>query len=467
MFKFEKQIINFLKYFIGSSLFLFLAFFNRAYALPDLVTSRITVCRDPQIVTRDGRDYARFFIQVWERNIGDSAAGPHSVVIGAGMYSAVRTNYCGFFNYPDAVSRQVDLNDWLPAGTERWVFSGWFEVPYLPDDVCFQEDPIARYGFGATVDGELDPVYRQLYRGCATSDPGDVLETNDTLSTQGTNNNLIVYGNRSFCFSEIPVCSFLTPTPTPTLMPWKKVKNASFSDPFGGVFSNDVPDNPLPFDSDDTGEPFFAFGEDHGVVTVDTYNNPSELSSLSRYITSYAASTSYPGISSVNSFIVYMKGNKTFQTVQPDVAGNLDITAEGLYLVEDPGVEVAPVDPPSSNYVLVVDGSVLITAQDGEFNVDPASDTPFKKIIILADTITFSSELTKAYGIFIGNNISIPFADFGLKIKGNLVALKSFSFSRSYLPENLKPALFVVFDHTPYFDLLEYISVRKVEREEF
>ena len=181
--------------------------------------------------------------------------------------------------------------------------------------------------------------------------------------------------------------------------PWIKLKNTSFFST--NSLTNLIPPSPIAYDSDDTTQPYFIVGND-GVVAAPAINIDTSNVSKTTYtgspeykdIYTPSAHTMTPGI--FYSYITARKQNTTI--TNPSLS---EVTGSGIYTYTgDLTIDSnsAPFNhSPGYNIVLVATGTVTVNpAPDNTF-------TPTGSVAIVAQTINFSSSLTQAKGIFVGN----------------------------------------------------------------
>jgi hypothetical protein len=236
------------------------------------------------------------------------------------------------------------------------------------------------------------------------------------------------------------------------VLPWAKLKNASFAK------SNDltikIPNTVIPFDNiDDTNEAYFII-DNAGVVLASNITTPT--SSLSR---NQLYNRNYSSINQtlVNSFFDYVKSRKSYT----EITNLSQITKDGIYYYNGSLSITDSTTLPPYNFVLIVNSDISI--QKNNFNLTGSNDSLVNSIAILApnNTITFSSSVQKAGGVFIANNISYN-STTGLKIKGNLVSKGPISL-QNRSDGNNKPSLFVVFDPATYIGLIDKLSIAKYD----
>ena len=231
---------------------------------------------------------------------------------------------------------------------------------------------------------------------------------------------------------------------------WTKLKDSSFISP-NNLF-NMISLVPVAYDADDTTEQYFVVGTG-GVVAAPAIDiEVSNLSSTAKtgnpeykviYTPTYSMTPSL--------FLSYVKARKEYKVI----TSLNEINGSGIYVYEGDitiDSESSPFDT-AGNIVLISTGTVTV------IRVAPATVfTPVGSAAIIAPTINFSSNLTEATGIFIGNTISTGTnTTQGLKIIGNLIAQTALSNNREW-PTTTRPSLFIKFDQTKYINLLPYLS---------
>lgn len=245
----------------------------------------------------------------------------------------------------------------------------------------------------------------------------------------------------------------ITPTPTVVPRPWIRLKDSSFvSD---DRIESLIPNNPDPFDADDTNDTYYIVGDGGIVLSPDVFINglnPSAKPNAKDWKASYYLPSFY---NTSKTFNAYIKGRKSYKTIT-----SLDqINSDGIYLYNG-GTNALDFDSvPSSfnqyNIVLISDVAVNI-ATDGGF-------MPQKSVAILADRINFKTTVTEAKAIFLAESIITGNTEnLGLKIIGNLIANTTFDNQRKWSNLN-RPALFIVFRPDMYLDLLPYLSIANYE----
>jgi len=291
---------------------------------------------------------------------------------------------------------------------------------------------------------------------CSSScGPGTQSRTNDcgTVETQNCMvNDPDVWGECSLncgTGSQTNECGTARDCNTQICGPWIKLKNSSFVSP-NNLF-NMIALTPDAYDSDDTTEQYFIIGA-AGIVVATTVNvNISNVELTTKtgnpeYTDAYTPLNSFTPAT----YLSYVKARKEYKVITS--VG--EITESGVYVFNGDVSISSSVNPFDQPYkiVLIVSGAVTVSsAPDNTF-------TPVGSVGIVATTINFSSSITEASGIFIGNTISTGTnATQGLKIIGNLIAQTSLVNNREW-PTTARPSVFIKFDQTKYIDLLPYLS---------
>jgi hypothetical protein len=230
---------------------------------------------------------------------------------------------------------------------------------------------------------------------------------------------------------------------------WPKFKDVSLSTT---AINYQIPNTVSPFDSEDNTNRYLVINQ-AGAITAQSISLGDSLLSQNRW-KKQSYTTNRPLI---NSFFEYVKSRKSYT----QIGSFSDINEDGVYFLTS-GLSISNTDNiPNYNFVLIVNGDVNI--EKNSFNLTGANDNLIKSIAIIAPgkSITFSSSVQKAGGIFVANRISYN-STTGLKIKGNLVSLVQMSL-QARSDGNDKPSLFVVFDPTAYLGLLDKLSIAKYD----
>jgi len=294
---------------------------------------------------------------------------------------------------------------------------------------------------------------------------------NAVLSSVGIQNYPLVgawFNNSMTCQSASPHITLSADTGGPInqnisfsyITKWIRLKNASFS--ARQPISNYLPIIINKFTSsdldDDDSQRYFVIHSNQEAAGVVTNVLTNSYSYHNWYVESYTKN------SSINPayFLKYIKSRKGYRTIE---AGDINkINEEGIYVVNGSGINLnldkTIINNLPSKTVLIINGNLTISGD--KFNIaDNCSDTAGSKSIAFLSTnrISFSSTTQCAAGIFIAEDIDPGMtSDLGLKIKGNLIALSSFSKNREWADKS-KPSYFIVFDPKFYIDLLPYISI--------
>jgi len=242
--------------------------------------------------------------------------------------------------------------------------------------------------------------------------------------------------------------------------PWYKLKDASLNKI--GDHNIIVPQNVNKFidsDTDDTTARYTIINStnyDPGIIlTTNSYNpgpsyNPIPDSIKKWYIASYD-SINQPMIDNFYQYVISRKTAKEIDNLT-------EIYNDGNYIIKSNSLTLST-QPPNYNFVLIVRNAVNNDLGDISININDFNSSN-KSILILAKNISFSSSVTIASGIFIGQQIAYQNTN-GLKILGNLISKSAVTIqSRS---DNTRPSLFVVFKPQMYLNLLPYLSVSKYD----
>ncbi len=247
--------------------------------------------------------------------------------------------------------------------------------------------------------------------------------------------------------------------------PWYKVKDTSFyklNDVNVSVAQN-VTNFSSPADSDDNSTRNIIIGE-AGVGSVQNSfspgpsYNPIPISAAGWVNSSY--SFNQPLLSS---FINYVKSRKAYTSITTVdsshvVQNTVNIATQGDITLNDDSITS------KGPFVLIVrkvgdSGYANVTINAENFNNNTSTNNPKTSIAIIANNISFGSNVTHADGIFIANGVASYTSTNGLKIKGNLISENPVSLvSRT---NNTSPSLFVVVYPLTYINLLPYLSTDK------
>ncbi len=258
-----------------------------------------------------------------------------------------------------------------------------------------------------------------------------------------TNLNLYLPNQTSgVCYSSQAQCQQACDTLKPN--GWVKIKEGSFVSKNSLV--QKIPILPIAYDSDDSANPYFLIGDNQsdGVVLAPlinlTLSNPNGKTSSREYYDQYTPTNSF----SISGLINYLKSRKEVKTIN-----NLtEITTDGIYQIDNITIDSIPTVFNQYSLLIIVNNQVNINV---DFN-------PTKSISIVSETINFSSSVTQAKGVFIGNTINTgSTVNQGLKIIGNLVVINSLNNQRQWTDPN-KPAIFIIYKPQMYLDLLLYLS---------
>lgn len=237
---------------------------------------------------------------------------------------------------------------------------------------------------------------------------------------------------------------------------WAKTATTSFNNKATAVRSNIIPNNPLPFDSDDSANKYFISGEAGAVLKSGTLELGSNAkvgsertySANNWYNDNYQAAT----IFTPSKFTDYVKSRKKYKTI----TNTTEITEDGIYYVEGN---------------LTINGSavfdnrkVVIVADKGIVTIESNITPVLSALAIIADKVVINDNVTEVDGIIIGNNVfvnnSTTFTN-KLKINGNLIQTSNtISFVNTRVVANAQyPSLFIKLNHAMYLDLLPYLSI--------
>lgn len=252
--------------------------------------------------------------------------------------------------------------------------------------------------------------------------------------------------------TEFLIIVTLTPTPTPYLGPWPKLKDSSYVSRFR--VQSTIPANPLAYDSDDNTQPHFIIGD--GGVVVSRSISLNSMSSSAKASASDWKLDNYtnmlPPTLTPSDYELYVRGRKEHKNI--DSLNEID--GDGIYSLkstDDLNIDSVLAAFNLYNVVVIAHGAVNINTTNS-FN-------PSKSIAIVAPIINFAPQTTDAKGIFIANNIDTgSTTNQGLKINGNLIAQDTFNLKRRWSNLN-RPTIFVVFKPEIYLDLLPYLSIRE------
>jgi hypothetical protein len=240
-----------------------------------------------------------------------------------------------------------------------------------------------------------------------------------------------------------------TPTATPTPGPWVKLKDSSYVSTNGLL--NKIPLAPVVYDSSDTTEPYFIIGES-GVVAAPSVDITSINANAKTGNPEYKAIyTPAPNSMTPSAFLGYVKARKDYKSI----TSINEITSNGLYVFQG-NLSLTSVPAQFDQY-----NAVVVTS--GTISIDSATFNPTQSIVLIGETINFSSAVTAAKGIFIGNTISTGItSNQGLKITGNLIAQSNLINNRLWTNPN-RTSVFVVFDPQIYINALPYLSTANYE----
>ena len=253
-----------------------------------------------------------------------------------------------------------------------------------------------------------------------------------------------------------------------------KIKNGSIQTHNSAAWSAFFPVSTLPFDSQDytVGGNFLIIGDtaaSYNAVGTALFTNPISLGTA---LTSQKTAPYPPGknwmsegylpVTAFNAqrYIEYVKTRKQYQTITrlKDLkSGIINVWNGDLIIDKNNSDQSGRNNFNAKNIVLVVTGSV-------SFNTDDF--TPNASTAIIADTINFFSGttyVTKAEGVFIGNSINFGSSNTPIKITGNVASTQN-SIALSRIRDDHRiPSVFVVYNITPYVDLLPQLSTALYE----
>lgn len=286
-------------------------------------------------------------------------------------------------------------------------------------------------------------------------------------------------GPAQVCKKEIVVgCECENTGPTPTLGPWFKLKNASFSRQTDLL--NLIPDPATSFDNG---------VED--LVCHDT-NLPSYRCMLSREagagistgsINLNNAPISHRGWKQDNAnvsldlspteYLEYVKSKKKYKIITKNDLTNFSpdetLTSDVVYILDNPGSSPIKLDDRSFEdqtlpFVLIFDGDVRI-----DDNITPLESVSAS--IIVTGSLGISTRVDKLHGIYYTNTLDFTYDNPNypnpLMIKGNIIAYEATNtmIKRVNSPIS-KPGIFVDFDTKPYTDLWPLLTTKEATTQE-
>ncbi len=262
---------------------------------------------------------------------------------------------------------------------------------------------------------------------------------------------------------------------------WYKLQNASFYK-YGNVI-NPIPDEPIPYDGDDTGEcndglppenppapdACLLRGDQAGSVIaegfIDTLKKPVSFRSwkLGDVADPYIMSTPF----SPAGFLSYIKARKEYTRISGSLTGNI---GNGSIFVTDPGDYTINNNNSMNSWpdtlVLIVDGNLTIdnVGKGVVFNNNE------KEIaIIVTGTLNISSGLTQMNGIFIAQDVNFSYNETTttnpLKIVGGLVSYtESPCTDQRIRTDSESPSCFFVQDVAGYYiPLMKWLGTRSYQ----
>ncbi len=238
---------------------------------------------------------------------------------------------------------------------------------------------------------------------------------------------------------------------------WVKLKDSSFAGK--STLSNIIPQNVVAYDKVDdldgntcvsgVGGRCFIINNtspsnNPGAATAQSVNVGTADVSVNKW---QADKNPFSATLTVSSFLDYVKGRKTYQSIN-----NLSqiTTGDTIYIITgDQTISNNGVFN-NNNVVLIVKGNITID--------DPKFNPQEKSLAILATgDIILTSKVNELDGIFIADStINTGSSSQGLKIKGNLIA-GALNNQRA-LANKFQPSVFIVFDPHYYFDLITQLS---------
>lgn len=326
----------------------------------------------------------------------------------------------------------INNGEWAPANVNAPAYA--FSCTGKDGQYAYLNVRQAKDNYSLPVVPTTDPVY-------------------PTLIASDNDSTLNYSSNSCRCPTSTPTPTF-TPSPTPTAGPWKKISRGSYQSKAPTELDNSIPIDPITYDTDDSGGPYFIVNKTGQTKEAGVASAPEITIAPATIISSN--DWSIPGYSSMFSynkttFLEYVNSRKTNKIIT-DLA---EITADGIYqITANPTIT----NSFQHNVVLIVNGNVTINSS-GIFN------TYGDSLTIIANSITFNNTVTTANGIFVADTIITAnvLTTNSLKIKGNLIAFSSLENGNRDLADNRKPSLFIVFDPKQYFALLPYLSIAKYD----
>ena len=359
-----------------------------------------------------------------------------------------------------------------PVCTNR-TFSGSFSPSSVPPSGYIQIN--CNYGTKASSLGTITPLINGTYPGCAwlgwsgntaqyncmtPSTPGtyDVScdTTSNTCNDPHSLGNVTVIGPPTITPTPTPTSTPTptptptnTPTPTPTPIPdnpWCKYKDASIIT--NSAINNPIPASPLtPYDASDPGNRVLvdsSSANSAGVVGAQSISiGGAQVSATGWDITGATFSPQF----TIQEYIDYVRSKKSSMVNEGSiVSGKINILSGNQTITEASLSGKRPL-------IVIVEGNITLSSTTNILN---QANEP--QVIISTGTITFSTTMTEANGIYIANNINFgTTANQGLKIIGNLVTESALSCTRQW-SDTKKPGVFIVFDPSHYIEMIEMLS---------
>lgn len=345
---------------------------------------------------------------------------------------------------------------------------------FVGDEVTFQAD---FEDYNASLTNALMYVYQDsclgenLTRQESFSGPG----TYSFKWTPTTSGNYIVYAKADSASASCigyPTCAGSPPNydcagPNTSISvsvqnpgPWYKLKDASLNKI--GNHNIAVAQNVNKFsdnDTDDTTTRYTIINStnyDPGILLVTSFYNPGPpYNPIPDSVKNWRLD-SYGNVNQlmIDNFYQYVISRKSAK----EIADLSEINNNGNYIIKSDSLTLSA-QPPNYNFVLIVRNAANNDLGDVSININNFNSSN-KSILILAKNISFSSSVTIASGIFIGQQIAYQSTN-GLKILGNLISKSAVTIqSRS---DNTRPSLFIVFKPQMYLDLLSYLSISKYD----
>lgn len=276
-----------------------------------------------------------------------------------------------------------------------------------------------------------------------------------------------------------------TPTPTPTAAAWIKVKNAPFAEIESSStisFNNNLPSTVEAVDSDDNDTRAVSFVDSprsnnykkHGVATIK--NNVANSTNAGNnlvvdegvFIKNYG-NLALNKFSSFNEFLEYVKKFKEYRTLNIFSSSRLNEMNNGDIVVYDPAgdpnssVNISSIFDLDKDLVLIVNRRVVINSNN--FNVNTTDDSIKENLVLISNEIEVGGSITKLYGVYLADTVTIANSSTPLKVKGLLSAFSEFNQDKTLItPSNRYPALFLVYDIKPILYHLKALSFFTIQR---